>query len=182
MPQKFFVSLLVLLLFVPGPAAQGQEPPRATEVADTRILLETGAFDPLRGPQRLPSGLRLASEAATERWIVQFKAPLTREQKAALTKDFGLKLERYIPNLAYLERVSAENLRRLRLSPLVQGGGCLSAGVQDLAADRQSPIPNTGAAGPQRAPDPRRSLRRCGSAERRLRHARASRRHRPAGS
>ena len=87
MPKEFLVSLLVLLLFVAGPAAQGQEPRRATAVTDTRILLETGAFDPLRGPQSLPSGLRLASEAATERWIVQFKAPLTRDQRAALTRD-----------------------------------------------------------------------------------------------
>ena len=53
------------------------------KVQDTRILLETGAFDPLRGPQRLPPALRLPSEAATDRWIVQFHAPLTREQRDA---------------------------------------------------------------------------------------------------
>ena len=120
MSKEFLVSLLVMVLVVPVPTAHGQDTQRATETTDTRILLETGAFDPLRGPQNLPSGLRLASDTATERWIVQFKAPLTRDQRATLTRDFGLKLERYIPNLAYLERLSAENLRRLRLSPLVR--------------------------------------------------------------
>jgi hypothetical protein len=87
---------------------------------DTRILLETGAFDPLRGPQRVPPELRLSPEAATDRWIVQFRAPLTREQRDRLSKEFGLKLDRYIPNLAYLERIAKPDLDRLRKDSLVR--------------------------------------------------------------
>jgi hypothetical protein len=106
------VSSLTLL----GDVAAAQNAP----AQDTRILLETGAFDPLRGPQRIPPGLRLASDAATDRWIVQFRAPLTREQRARLSKDFGLKLDRYIPNLAFLERLPGPDLDRLRKDPLVR--------------------------------------------------------------
>lgn len=118
--RQGFVARVALLLCVSAATATAQELRPGTETKDTRILLETGAFDPLRGPLNLPPGLRLASDAATERWIVQFRAPLTREQRAALNKDLGLKLESYIPNLAYLERVSPETLERLKRSPLVR--------------------------------------------------------------
>ena len=109
-------AFLVLAFVLCRSAAEAQ----GVKVEDTRILLETGAFDPLRGPQRIPRELRLASEEATDRWIVQFRAPLTREQRERLTKDFGLKLTRYIPNLAYLERVSRPHLDRLRKLDLVR--------------------------------------------------------------
>ena len=110
------VSLALLLLTIlPCPAAaQGVQPAQ-----DMRILLETGAFDPLRGPARIAEGLRVA-DSATEHFLVQVKAPLTRAQRAALTKEFGLALDRYIPNLAYLERVPQAQLAALRRSPLVR--------------------------------------------------------------
>ena len=112
--RRFVFTVLAFTLFN-GPAlaqkVQGQ---------DMRILLETGAFDPLRGPQRIPPALRLASDAATDRWIVQFRAPLTREQRARLSKEFGLKLDRYVPNLAYLERISGPDLDRLRKDQLLR--------------------------------------------------------------
>jgi hypothetical protein len=112
--RRFAFSVFAFILC--HSAAEAQD----VKVRDTRILLETGAFDPLRGPQRLPPELRLASEEATDRWIIQFRAPLTREQRERLTKDFGLKLTRYIPNLAYLERISKPDLERLRRLDIVR--------------------------------------------------------------
>src|SRR6266508_3151329 len=104
--RRFACFVLAFVLCRNAAEAQG------VKVEDTRILLETGAFDPLRGPQRIPPELRLASEEATDRWIVQFRAPLTREQRERLTKDFGLKLTRYIPNLAYLQSCGWHPKRR----------------------------------------------------------------------
>jgi hypothetical protein len=114
--RRRLFALSVLAFMVCRGAAEAQE----AKVQDTRILLETGAFDPLRGPQRIPPELRLPSEEATDRWIVQFRAPLTREQRQMLMRDFGLKLTRYIPNLAYLERVSKPDLDRLRRLDIVR--------------------------------------------------------------
>ena len=103
------------LMAVAG-AAGAQE----TRGQDMRIHLEAATFDPLRGPGPIAPELRLSAAAPNERWIVQFRAPLTREQRSMLEAEFGLKLKDYVPNLAYLERVPADRLGRLRQSPLVR--------------------------------------------------------------
>lgn len=91
-----------------------------TRTDDGRIYLEAGAFDPLRGSGPASGALRLAAQTATDSWIVQFHAPLTRQQRELLTTEYGLKLTSYIPNLAYLERLPPERLARLRQSELVR--------------------------------------------------------------
>jgi Subtilase family len=112
-------SLLVLMIavaFLWSGAAQSQE----TSPDDTRIHLEAAVFDPLQGPGPAPEALRLETESGTTSWLVQFRAPLTRQQRETLIKEYGLKLTLYIPNLAYLERIPEETVARLRQSNLVR--------------------------------------------------------------
>jgi hypothetical protein len=117
LPMRLDIRRLVVVfaLLAAGPAAAQER-----RGQDTRIHLEAATFDPLRGPGPIAPELRLLATAPNERWIVQFRAPLTREQRAQLEADFGLKLRHYVPNLAYLERVPADRLARLRQHALVR--------------------------------------------------------------
>ncbi len=109
-------ALLVLLAMAGVVRAQNTQ----AQTEDMRIHLEAAVFDPLKGPGYMAPELRLPAGAATEHWIVQFYRPLTREQRELLTKEYGLKLTDYIPNHAYLERLSAAARERLKESALVR--------------------------------------------------------------
>lgn len=91
-----------------------------TSREDMRVHLKAAVFDPLEGPGEIPPALRLAPAAKTERRIIQFRAPLTREQRELLRSRYGLKLTDYVPNQAYLERVPDETLKSLRQLALVR--------------------------------------------------------------
>ena len=106
-------ALVALAATVP---VQAQENPSQ----DLRIHLQTAVFDPLAGPPPMPEALRLVSPETTERWIVQFRRPLTREQRSMLIEKYGLKLTDYVPNLAYLERLPANALAQVRGLDLVR--------------------------------------------------------------
>lgn len=110
-----FVIFLIAAFFCSGLVSAQQA---ATD--DPRIHLETAVFDPLQGPGPAASALRLSSDTPTNSWIVQFRAPLTRQQREMLTAEYGLKLTSYIPNLAYLERIPKERLEPLRKLQLVR--------------------------------------------------------------
>jgi hypothetical protein len=109
------VLLLIGAVWGSG-AAQSQE----TASNDTRIHLEAAVFDPLQGPGPAPEALRLGAGIETNSWLVQFRAPLTRQQRELLIKEYGLKLTSYIPNLAYLERIPRDTVEGLRQSNLVR--------------------------------------------------------------
>jgi hypothetical protein len=109
------VMFLIAVLFCSG-LVSAQE----AGTDDGKIYLEAAVFDPLQGPGPASSALRLSPETSTDSWIVQFRAPLTRQQREMLTAEYGLKLTSYIPNLAYLERIPKERLERLRKSELVR--------------------------------------------------------------
>jgi hypothetical protein len=104
-----------------NPAAPGE---RGERQQDFRLLIGPEPFDPReveilarhRGVPEL-SGER---EAAKEATIVQFAAALTGPDVDRLVAAYGLKLDRYIPNLAYLERLLAETVARLRGDFLVR--------------------------------------------------------------
>jgi hypothetical protein len=66
------------------------------------------------------AGLTAPETDAPEPTIVQFTRELSAEDVARLREEFGLKLDQYVPNLAYLERVAPEAIVRLRRDPLVR--------------------------------------------------------------
>lgn len=67
---------------------------------DVRIFLGPAPFDPVAAP--------LGAGAEPHLTIVQFVAPLGGPDRARLRDEHGLRLDRYVPNLAYLERLSAQ--------------------------------------------------------------------------
>lgn len=66
-------ALLVLL------ATSGVLRAQEAQTQDLRIHLEAAVFDPLEGPGYIAPELRLPAGVPTERWIVQFHRPLTRQ-------------------------------------------------------------------------------------------------------
>ena len=60
------------------------------------------------------AGLAAPTEAPPEPTIFQFTQVLSPQDVARLRDDYGLKLDQHVPNLAYLERVAPDTLRRLR--------------------------------------------------------------------
>jgi hypothetical protein len=94
---------------------------------DYRLLIGTQPFDPKKvathSRQRIAADARELSRrdvAARETTIVQFTSALTGSDAARLEAAYGLKFGRYIPNLAYLERLTAETVARLRDDFLVR--------------------------------------------------------------
>ena len=85
------------------------------------IRLAGFSFDPLTEKPDLPELLRVeTSPKRSTPTIVQFKKPLTRDERAFFQGRYGLKLTSYIPELAYLEKVSLDTLLQLTKDPLVR--------------------------------------------------------------
>ena len=83
---------------------------------EMRIRLKSMEFDPLTTPQP-------EAAAGGDRWIVQFTRSLTRAEMAQVQRDYGLRLDRYIPEGAYLERVDAGRIADIKRDPLVRWVG-----------------------------------------------------------
>lgn len=91
---------------------------------DMRISLRGITFDPLKAAPVLKKSLVLEPSAEPVAYqIIQFRRPLTREQVATLKQEYGLRLERYVHNLAYLEKVSPEALERLKKLEIFRWAG-----------------------------------------------------------
>src|SRR5437764_9329450 len=91
---------------------------------DFRLLIGTEPFDPreadTRGRRQVTTELSGGRQTARQAMIVQFAAALTKPDAVRLQAAYGLKLDRYIPNLAYLERLPAETVGELRGDFLVR--------------------------------------------------------------
>jgi len=79
------------------------------------IAINGYVFDPLSDASALPDGMRetIPDARDTRAVVVQFTRPVTRADRAALTERYGLQLGSYLPNNAYLEELTAEQLEQL---------------------------------------------------------------------
>ena len=75
------------------------------------------SFDPLREPVREADG---DAPESTSHVIVQLAAPLTREERGRLQGEYGLRLDEYLPEQAYVETLDATTLARLTADPAVR--------------------------------------------------------------
>jgi hypothetical protein len=76
-------------------------------------------FDPLIEKIDVPEGLRVEdAKEAPKHFIIQFRKSLTREERVRIQNQYGLRLVDYIPELAYLETVNSDTLKRLGEDPL----------------------------------------------------------------
>jgi hypothetical protein len=84
-----------------------------TRTQDFRLLLGERPFDPVDvAPGPLAAGKRAT--------VVQFTAALTNPDVARLKSAYGLVLDRFIPNLAYLERLDDATVAQVRADFLVR--------------------------------------------------------------
>lgn len=83
---------------------------------NSKIMLSSFVFDPLSDKQILHK--RQTKGHREGIMIIQFKESFALEERYHIQNNYGLKLTDYIPNLAYLEGVSAEQLRKLSKDPL----------------------------------------------------------------
>jgi hypothetical protein len=101
---------------------------------DFRLLIGPEPFDPA---EIAPAPG--AAAAGTQPTIVQFAALLSQPDRARLQAAYGLRLDRFIPNLAFLERLDTATADRVRADFLVR------AVITLPAASKLSPaIPATG--------------------------------------
>ncbi len=66
------------------------------------------------------AGLDIPDKYAPEPMIVQFERALSADETARFRDEYGLKLDQYVPNLAYLETLPPDTVARLRRDPLVR--------------------------------------------------------------
>ena len=86
---------------------------------DYKILIAGYAFDPVSGAPQIPDNLRAtAQQGEAGHYIIQFSRSLTRAERERIKRVYGLRLTEYIPNLSFLEKVSAQTLAGLRADPL----------------------------------------------------------------
>lgn len=78
------------------------------QASEMRIRLKSVEIDPRTTKQ-------VVVPPDWDRWIVQFARPLTREDMERVQREWGLALQRYIPDGAYLERVDAQLVARLEV-------------------------------------------------------------------
>ncbi|MFA1548001.1 S8 family serine peptidase [Actinomadura chokoriensis] len=85
-----------------------------SERQDFRLMVGPEPFD--------PADVEPSASAATgaQATIVQFAALLSEPDIARVTAAYGLRLDRFVPNLAYLERLDAATADRVRADFLVR--------------------------------------------------------------
>lgn len=86
-----------------------------TQHQDFRLMIGDEPFDPLDVPPA-PAGLAAARKAV----IVQFAAALSEPDADRVRAAYGLALDRFIPNLAFLERLDDATVTRVRADFLVR--------------------------------------------------------------
>src|SRR3954447_18998836 len=82
---------------------------------DFRLMVGPEPFDPA---EVVPSTAAVAG--GPQATVVQFAALLSEPDIARLKAAYGLRLDRFIPNLAYLERLDALTADRVRADFLVR--------------------------------------------------------------
>lgn len=86
---------------------------------DYRLKLSEYTFDPLEDSLDLPDELRI-EEVPQEPayYIIQFTKSLTQEEMIQIQGEYGLDLTEYVPEYAYLEKISPQTLAALSEEPL----------------------------------------------------------------
>lgn len=91
----------------------------ATQQPTLPIRLAAVTFDPLTEGPEIPRSWEVGGPSAGPiRVIIQFKARLTRHEQTRLKAEYGLRLQDYLPESAYLELVQPAVLERLTRDPL----------------------------------------------------------------
>ena len=101
-----------LLAQIPGEVREPQ--------SDPRLLLDYASFDPLTGLPEVPPALRATVD--TNLWIVQFQGTPT-DRDRSVVETTGGRLHGYLPNDAYVVRMTAGTAAALAVQPEVRWVG-----------------------------------------------------------
>lgn len=94
----------------------------ATQRPTQPIRFASVTFDPIaEAPAKMREARAAGPHAPAGEWmVVQFTGPLTRKEQARLKQAYGLTLEQYVPEQAYLERLQPGVLGKLQEDPRVR--------------------------------------------------------------
>jgi len=116
------LSLIGLVLLVSLLGSSGLAAQPGPDKDERTILLRGYRFDPLRQDQEgVNTDLRVPAEL--NYCLVQFTGRLNREQHGIVTKEIGLKLNQYVPNNTFLEKLTEEQTAQLRRLPFYRWDG-----------------------------------------------------------
>ena len=107
-------SLLILVTIHPAFALDSEQA-SALLRDPSRILLRNAEFDVRQGPPALPGEFQSMADdlESTRYWIVQLRGPMTVQARGRL-ELMGAEILSYIPNGAYLVRIDAARVARVR--------------------------------------------------------------------
>ena len=120
MSSTYFRLLLILcaLLLVGSSTAVAR---------DLNIYLKYASFDPLVGEPPVPTDLRTSpAKGEQERFLAQFDGPIEDEWEQSLTAA-GAEIVGYIPNFAFLVKITPEQAEAVRKLPHVRWIGAYHA-------------------------------------------------------
>lgn len=103
----------------------------AQHAQDYRIKINKYQFDPLERTPDIPDALKVLKKASDTTYrLIQFQRPLNREETEMLKKEYGLKLDQYIPNFTYLEYTSDDQVRKIGKLPFFRWSGHYEPGYK----------------------------------------------------
>ncbi len=109
------IVFAALLMCSAVSTAQQTDISKPDSLRDMRIRLQAYTFDPLKQMPSIEQRLLLReTRRETIYRLLQFKGPLTRKQMELLKSQYNLRLDRYIPNYTYLEKVSPAQVDSLQ--------------------------------------------------------------------
>ena len=112
--QNSILVFAALLLCTTVSLAQQTEISKTDSLPDMRIRLQAYTFDPIRQMPAIDPRLLLRETPREAVYrLVQFKGPLTRNQIELLKTRYGLRLDNYVPNFTYIEKINASQVERL---------------------------------------------------------------------
>ncbi|PHI21525.1 hypothetical protein CEQ90_01530 [Lewinellaceae bacterium SD302] len=87
----------------------------AQNIQDYNVTINGIRYDPEKGPPDVDPKLLLTGTAANNAPVrlIQFRRPLNRKDFQLLREEYGLSLDRYFPNLTYLEKMDAKQAASL---------------------------------------------------------------------
>ncbi|WP_432840894.1 S8 family serine peptidase [Dactylosporangium sp. CA-092794] len=110
-----------------------------TEAGQPRLISHAGRrMDPRTGPPARAGAAAVGrSPGAGVRSVVQFRRPLTRDERFRFQRGYGLALADYVPDNAYVESVPPGRLADLEREPLVRAVMAYGADLRRPAARRE---------------------------------------------
>ena len=117
--------ILILVLFTSvSSLPQQTNLSNRDSLRNMRIMLRAYSFDPLKEMPKIEGRLRLTETPQEEAYrLIQFKKALTRKEIELLKAQYKLRLEMYIPNFTYLEKLTPEQMKPCRNFPTSGGSG-----------------------------------------------------------